>query len=298
MKKLYMLPLLAVMAGAGCQQPTHTTSTNDTLVSAAADTSHQEAAPEATQERPPTPNIVMELRQHADSIRQALPSATPEQAAKMYHIFADAALLAIQDLSANESKWLDTYINSWSEEAQDYRPDEATQARVRLLAQAGIEPYSVGEGYTELQLKPNFYQNLFGQQYLPADYQTYVNINAHEDSSLFQADAGIIVPWSEAARRVQDWDNFCTKYPGSKLIEQAQKNYTYYMDCFLLGEDNTRTVEDGQLVQEVKEAFEQYVAEYPNTRGGKLVAEFLQLLTETKDRDRLNAWVRERLGIM
>lgn len=291
-----MLPLLAVMAGAGCQQPTHTTTTSDTVVNAASDTSYQEVPPEVATPRPPSTNIVMELRQRADSIRHALSSATPEQAAKMYHIFADAAILAIQDLSANESKWLDTYVNSWSEEAQDYRPDEATQARVRLLAQAGIEPYSVGEGYTELQLKPNFYQNLFGQQHLPADYQTYVNINAHEDSSLFQADAGIIVPWSEAARRVQDWDNFCTKYPDSKLAKQAQENYTYYMDCFLLGEDNTRTVEDGQLVPEVKAAFEQYVAEYPGTRGGRLVAAFLQLLAETKDRDRLNAWVRERLG--
>ncbi|MCK7555420.1 hypothetical protein MKQ70_10545 [Chitinophaga sedimenti] len=91
-----MLPLLAVMAGAGCQQPTHTTTTSDTVVNAASDTSYREVPPEVATQRPPSTNIVMELRQRADSIRHALSSATPEQAAKMYHIFADAAILAIR----------------------------------------------------------------------------------------------------------------------------------------------------------------------------------------------------------
>ncbi|WP_295128920.1 hypothetical protein [uncultured Chitinophaga sp.] len=289
MKKIYLLALGVITIALGCEPGKTATSNKDTAIVITGDSVVSTLPADSI----PSEIYVAAVRSKMDSLHKILPSLTPQQAVLAYTTFKTFMDSVVLHLSVNEAWWTDHYLNTYSEEANDYRPGGDTLKRVKLLATAGIEPQYIGEGYTELTTEPYLYHKLFGP-YLPADYKSYVEINAHEDTTLFSADAGIIIPWPEVGMRVHQWEVFVNTYPSSPLFRDAKAKYDNYLVEFLLGEDNTRTIEDGEMVPEIKAAFEAYAAQYPDTRSGAIVADFLKKSASEKDHDKLVEWVIKR----
>jgi hypothetical protein len=68
------------------------------------------------------------------------------------------------------------------------------------------------------------------------------------------------------------WENYLKKFPKTKLREKAIDNYTSYQRDYLLGMDNTRSMntETGQLEDENIAEYKRFIAQNPNSFTSKL----------------------------
>ncbi|SEW51830.1 hypothetical protein SAMN04488122_4523 [Chitinophaga arvensicola] len=234
------------------------------------------------------------------AIENALPGKTPESAVLLYRSFAlyvDTALLGI---TANESKWLDEYVNyGYSKEKQQVMPPANVAKRIELLATAGIEPWSIGEGYTELRTQPGFYTHLFKNS-LPADYKAFLQLQADEDTVLYNADAGLMISFNEVGKRTLNWEKFLDTYPNSIFAPTAKELYERYCRDYLFGEDNTMSFDDrmdlNSLVPENKKEYLSFIQLHGNTKTAALVKQFLDLLNTEKTYDELQVHMQAAIA--
>lgn len=271
MKQFYLAALLAT-ATMGCNtgKSTKATQPQDTAINAAIDA--------VTVDGPLTGTIsteayVTKLKRDADAIRKTLPGLKPEQAAAAYTAFRLSVDSAVAGISANEGSWLDTFVNYYDNDG-NLNPPASVQKRIQLLATVDIEPRGIGEGYTELYTTPHFYVKLF-KPYLPADYQEFVQLSADEDTVLFDGDAAIVIPWNEIGERVEHWDRFLQTYPSSQLLKTARNNYRNYLHAYVFGEENTRTSENGKLMEDVETDFKAFAARNASKPSGRIIAKLL-----------------------
>lgn len=226
-----------------------------------------------------TETYVAEIISKRQEIEKQLPGSTPDKAVALYRslaLCADTALLAI---SANEGAWLDKYVNYYSEKEGAYVPPADVKERIRLLATAGIEPWNIGEGYTELRLVPNFFTGLFKSS-LPPDYNTFLDIRAAEDTVLYSADAGLMISFNQVGKRVLSWEKFLDTYPGSVFAPVAREYYERYFYDYLFGEDNTPSFEKrgdaSSLDPANKKEYLDFIQQHGDTKAGKIVKLFLE----------------------
>lgn len=246
-----------------------------------------------------TETYVAGIISRQQAIRNQLPGDNTEKNALLYRslaLYVDTALVGI---SANEAVWLDKYVNYYSEEKGKTVAPANVQQRVDLLATAGIEPWGVGEGYTELRMVPTFYTTLFKTS-LPADYTAYLQLQADEDTVLYSADAGLMVPFSLVGQRALNWEKFLTAYPNSIFAAIARDLYERYCDEYLFGEDNTASFDKrgdlSSLLPENKEEYLSFVQQHGDTKTGGIVKLFLDKLSTEKSYDDLIQHMRTAIG--
>ncbi|NML40034.1 hypothetical protein HHL17_22725 [Chitinophaga sp. G-6-1-13] len=287
--------LCSIVLLAACHEGNKKTSNKQTTAKAAnADSLHNKSNGEFL----PTKTYVEGIVSRRKAIAQQLPGISPEAAVKLYNslvLYVDTALAGI---SANESVWLDKYVNYYSEEKKKIVPPDSVQRAVDLLATAGIEPWGIGEGYTELRTVPVFYTQLFKTS-LPADYRSYLQLNADEDTVLYSADAGLSVSFNQVGLRTLNWEQFLEAYPNSILSGNAKENFERYCEDYLFGEDNTPSFENwqeiGSLNQENKEEYLSFVQKHGNTRTAAIVKLFLEKVGTEKSMDNLKQDIRKEI---
>lgn len=232
------------------------------------------------------------------AIAQQLPGISPEAAVKLYNSLALYVDTALAGMSDNETAWLDNYANYYAEEKKKIVPPDSVQRTVDLLATAGIEPWGIGEGYTELRTVPTFYTQLF-KNALPADYRSYLQLNADEDTVLYSADAGLGVSFQEVGQRTLNWEQFLETYPNSILAVSARESFERYCEDYLFGQDNTPSFENWQdiasLNQENKDEYLSFVQKHGNTKTTAIVKLFLEKLDTEKSMDRLKQDIRKEI---
>lgn len=219
------------------------------------------------------------------AIEQQLPGISADAAVKLYQSLALYVDTALTGISNNEGGWLDKYANYYSEEKKAMVPPDSVQRIINLLATAGIEPWGIGEGYTELRTVPAFYTQLFKNS-LPPDYRSYLQLNADEDTVLYSADAGLMVPFSLVGQRALHWEQFLEAYPNSILAANARESYERYCEDYLFGQDNTPSFDNRQdissLIPENKAEYLSFVQKHGNTRTAAVVKLFLEKVNTEK----------------
>jgi len=205
-----------------------------------------------------------------DSVTAVLPGLSPKKADQLYTItkaFIDSQLT----LYCGDAHFLDWYSDL---DSPDMQPD-SVRREITLYRSLHMEPWDIGEGILELRTMPDFYVRVFGK-YLSPDYLSFVQLTCSEDSVLYQADAGILIPFTAVADRLLHWEAFIRKCPGSGLKKTAQETYAYYLSGYLLGEDNTPTFENDVMQEEALNAYQQTAGKYPDTYTGTLSRQFLE----------------------
>lgn len=108
----------------------------------------------------------------------------------------------------------------------------------------------------------------------------YFNTMALESEQSFASDAGLIITWDELASRINTYEAFLAKYPGSKYRGEIQRYLLYYTEAYLFGLDNTPVFdfESDEIKEDVQKSYKDSLKAYPNTELSKLLDEHIKLL--------------------
>lgn len=289
---IYLIFMLTACHGDGkktkSKQPTATTTHTDSLANRNVDIPTES-----------TEAYVSGIISRRQAIEKQLPGINADAAARLYHslsLYVDTALLGI---TGNEHEWVDEYVNFYSEAKGKVIPPAKVQQRINLLATAGIEPWDIGEGYTELRTVPAFYTGLFKTS-LPADYSTYLQLRADEDTVLYSADAGLVIPFTLIGKRALNWEKFLDTYPNSIFAAAARELYERYCEDYLFGEDNTPSFEFydklTSLFPENKAEYIAFVEQHGNTKTAGVVKQFLDKVATAKDYIELRQQIRAAIA--
>ncbi|WP_291138182.1 hypothetical protein [Flavobacterium sp. UBA7663] len=185
----------------------------------------------------------------------------------------------IYNMSTFNDTLLSNYVNQYSEEQEDYVLNTDYKRITNQLKKVAVEFWYVGEGYTEFRSIPSHYPTMFKGK-VSQDYQDFLNLIAIDEKELYSADAGFMVNFDEVGKRVAHWEQYLTKHPNSKLLNEAKALYNNYLTDFIFGLENTQTYEEetGLIYPEYLEVYDDFVKKYPNSKTTKTIREFLKLV--------------------
>lgn len=235
-----------------------------------------------------------ELRKN--DLTQLLNKSTSENANELYKNYRlenDSALLLLQlkntDLLEKYYEFGD-YLPVTEVYALKYPKD--VEKKVNLYKKNGIQFWEIGEAMTELRMFPEYYAKMFANKLTP-DFQKYLDLITQDDQELFVSDASLSVPWSEAAKRVEDREKFLKDHPNSSLNIEIKEELIDYQYAFLLGYDNTQTNEQGVFNKENVIEFKKFIKNNPDSNTTKIIKE---MLAQEWTSDQLHDFVRLKLG--
>lgn len=224
-----------------------------------------------------------------NEVKNKLKKATPSEANNLYRHFTQVADSIVFHIEMYEEEFLVNYYNfySYDENAKEGEkwtlnlPKEG-QRKKELLNKNNIEIWDVGEGIHNLRLYYDTAQKLFSGRVTP-DYQEYIDLTTAENKTLYQADAALVIEFSELRNRIASWENFMVKYPESDLLESKNEEHTVFsvkehykmlQEHYLFGMDNTPTMEynNCKVYDENKKEFQRFKDSLPNSYTNKLIA--------------------------
>ena len=227
-----------------------------------------------------TPALIAGFLSKKKEVKGKLASLSDQQANDLYGYHKKENDSVMRQLEHNEQNILDHYYEYFSDDSGNPKaaPDSIAK-KVALLKSAGIEFWEIGEGMVEIRTVPNFYFTLF-KGHVTKDYEDFIALLAKDDENLYSADAGISISFNDVGKRLLNWEKFISKYPYSKLTPQAIAFYQMYQYGFLLGEDNTPTIEnnDNTIYPENLKEFAAFAAANPSSPTTALI----KVVTETK----------------
>jgi hypothetical protein len=156
------------------------------------------------------------------------------------------------------------------------KKDPQVEKFVLQLWKNGLE-LSQTEGNFYLSEQPGYLFYHFNGRVSPSLKQ-FLAIRERELAEGFSEDAGLLISFQALGDRVATWDGYLEKYPASPQLNEAKYYYLLYLYTFLTGIDNSRVFVDGKLAPEVKKAYQDYQSKYPDTKSGRLVGKFYQVL--------------------
>ena len=232
-----------------------------------------------------TEQYVTNLVNRREAIKKQLPGISHATAVQLYQSLVLYMDTVITGITKNEGNWLVEYVNYYDEKKKVIVLPVTIQSRVDLLATAGLEPWPIGEGMTDLRTVPRFYTDIF-QSSLPADYRQFLGIRADEDTILYSADAGIIIPLEMVGERVLNWERFLANFPNSVFWGEARDHFQRYLRDYLLGEDNTPSfsaIDDTKsLLPDNRKEYLLFLERYGNTTAAGTVRWFIEKLENEK----------------
>lgn len=196
-------------------------------------------------------------------------------------------LLAL--LNETEEKLLnEDYVSFYSEVSNEIIVPAKYQSKINDIKKAGLSITSIGEGFHELQQKPDFYYEIF-KNVVTDDYRAYLKNEAFDNLKLYSADGGLVIPLEELSQRIINWENFLTKHSKSKLFVKSREQFKEYLMDYLFGMENTPSFEyDTNLViSQNKNEFERFVKNNKNSFSSKVVTLFLDKTNRPIDSNKL-----------
>jgi TolA-binding protein len=219
-------------------------------------------------------NLLEQFSKNKNEVVLQLKSLPNREAANtLYEKYFEANGTLLQEIAAKESGVLDKFYNE----------DEADKKAVKLLGERlskhELEYSEIGEGYVEIDPLHDFYYKIF-KDYVTNDYKDYLYLKSEENKSLYSADAGLVISFKDLGDRIISWENFMVKYPNSKLIPSVKEQYKNYQMDYLVGQDNTPTVErssdEKYIYPENIQEFNRFLKKYPKSPTVPLINLFLE----------------------
>lgn len=190
-----------------------------------------------------------------------LKSISKEEANALYHKYYEENGYLLHKIDEKEAKTLEVFYN------EDATSKKAVTLLENKLLKHQLKYDEIGEGYVEITTENDFYYKIF-KDYVTADYKDYLYLKSEENKSPYSADAGLIITFKDLGDRIISWENFMSKYPNSQLIKSVKEEYKYYQLDYLMGEDNTPTVERANEIyiypENLKE-FDRFEKKYPKS---------------------------------
>lgn len=194
------------------------------------------------------------------------------QANLLYEDYSQKLIENLTSYNFASSHILDNYVN--------YQPNEIPEDwknKISELKSLGIDLVYEGENYYSFQFKHDYFYNIFKGK-VTSDLESFLQNYAEDDKVVFQVDAGIVVPWKDIRKRIIRWEKYIINNPESRYNTTAKEIYAFYLSCYLLGMENTKTYETKtkEIYPDVKNDFQEYIQQNPNTFGTEITKDFLE----------------------
>ena len=221
------------------------------------------------------PKMLDKFEKDKKNIVEKLKNSNKEQAIELFNTYYK-----------NTSEYLyengDTMLDK-SVREKSFSENEMKQINENFLNKYGLELYHAGEGTFSVRTYSNFYYDIF-KDYLSDDYKEYLKIVVKESEEPFASDGGVIIPIDELGDRIIVWENFMKKYSNldKKLKNLINKELLEYRKAYILGLDNTPTMDDGKIFNENNIEFNRFIKKYPNSPTTEII-KYLQKSYQNKD---------------
>jgi hypothetical protein len=112
----------------------------------------------------------------------------------------------------------------------------------------------------------------------------YLSIMASESKHKSTSDGGLVITRGELVKRIIATETYAKQYRDAPEHGKVEQKFVNYLYLYLVGLDNNPifNFDTFQVLPEVKNDFEQTVAEHPGTVTGKMTSELLDILAKTK----------------
>ena len=208
---------------------------------------------------------------------EKLKSLNKEEANRLYEQYVEDNENILYKIAQESEKFLDSIYYGSAEEQFTEKDWNDTN---KVLNKYDLELWDIGEGMVTIRELPNLYYDIF-KDYVTNDYKEYLKIWAKDNEVLYQADAGLLISFEEIGERIITWENFLNKYPDSKLNIKVTALLNSYREDYLLGMDNTPTLDGGYdnipitIYEEAKKEYDKFIKKYPNSPTVELIKYFL-----------------------
>jgi len=263
------------------------------LLSCKKDSDAIEVAPPIPEETAPvvvtktantTNSLIAEFNAKKKQAKSQLGSLSAEQANALYESYKKKNDSIMRMLEHTERNIVDHFYDYYSDEQGNVKsPPDSIAKKEALLKSAGIEFWEIGEGMVEIRTVPDFYLAIFKGR-VTKDYEEFISLMAKDDKELYSADAGLAITFKDLGKRVLNWEKFIAKNPYSALTPAAIDIYQDYQHSYLIGMDNTPTIEfsTNSVNPENVIEFKEFIAANPSSPTTALVKVVLAA-TGTKD---------------
>ena len=209
---------------------------------------------------------------------EKLKSLNKEEANNLYEEYQVQNNNILYDIEDALAGFLDSIYNDTN--GENFTDKDWSDAN-KILNKYDLELWDIGEGIVTIRELPNLYYDIF-KDYVTNDYKEYLKIWAKDNEVLYQADAGLLISFEEIGERIITWENFLNKYPDSKLNIKVTALLNSYREDYLLGMDNTPTLDGGYdnipitIYEEAKKEYDKFIKKYPNSPTVELIKYFLE----------------------
>ena len=209
---------------------------------------------------------------------EKLKSLNKEEANNLYEEYQVQNNKTLYDIEEALASFLDSIYNDTN--GENFTDKDWADAN-KILNKYDLELWDIGEGIVTIRELPSLYYDVF-KDYVTDDYKEYLKIWAKDNEKLYQADAGLLISFEEIGERIITWENFLNQYPDTKLNIKVTALLNSYREDYLLGMDNTPTLDGGYdnipvTVDEVaKKEYDRFMKKYPNSPTVELIKYFLE----------------------
>ena len=209
---------------------------------------------------------------------EKLKSLNKEEANNLYEEYQAQNNNTLYDIEDALAGFLDSIYNDTN--GENFTDKDWADAN-KILNKYDLELWDIGEGMVTIRELPHLYYDMF-KDYVTDDYKEYLKIWAKDNEKLYQADAGLLISFEEIGERIITWESFLNQYPDTKLNIKVNALLNSYREDYLLGMDNTPTLDGGYdnipiTVDEVaKKEYDRFMKKYPNSPTVELIKYFLE----------------------
>lgn len=215
-----------------------------------------------------------------EKVIENLKSASKIEANKIFIEYNKINEVILSEINEYEQKTLDRFYD----EDENSKNDKIKLSSKLKNHQLRFE--EIGEGYVNITTIPSFYNDMF-KNYVTDDYKEYIRLISEENKVTYSADAGLVITFKELGDRIISWENFISKYPESKLVEEVKLSLNDYRKDYILGMDNTPTFERdfenqtetnkkiSYINKENLEEFNRFLKEYPKSPTSMIIKLFI-----------------------
>ena len=209
---------------------------------------------------------------------EKLKSLNKEEANNLYEEYQAQNNHTLYDIEDALAGFLDSIYNDTN--GENFTDKDWSDAN-KILNKYDLELWDIGEGMVTIRELPHLYYDIF-KAYVTDDYKEYLKIWAKDNEKLYQADAGLLVSFEEIGERIVTWESFLNQYPDTKLNIKVTALLNSYREDYLLGMDNTPTLDGGYdnipvTVDEVaKKEYDRFMKKYPNSPTVELIKYLLE----------------------
>lgn len=161
-----------------------------------------------------------------------------------------------------------------------YVQEEDAEVRefLELLDECGLDLFMT-EGNFYVDVQPDFFYETFKNNSSPS-LKTFLELRDRELKNTFSEDAMLLISFNDLADRIYNWNKYLHDYPDTKMKHEANYFYEIYLETYLTGMDNTSLFdrESRILLPEVKQSYESYINNYPDTKPGMIIKEYYEIL--------------------